>query len=111
MEDIIMSVFNELKETRNFNDYVVMAQKEQDVEVAESKQIAMIVKSLVKKLINSDGFIDGGEKIDLFELCDYMAGAMIVGMAARDEIVADAKEFVKKYNNSIPEVEVIEEEN
>lgn len=102
-----MSVFNELKETRKFNDYVVMAQKEQEFDIAESKQVAIIVKSLVKKLVNSDGFIDGDEKVDLYELCDFMAGAMIVGMAARDEIVADAKEFVKKYNDAIPKVEVI----
>lgn len=102
-----MSVFNELKETRNFNDYVVMAQKEQELDIAESKQVAIVVKSLVKKLVSIDGFIDGDEKVDLYELCHFMAGAMIVGMAARDEIVADAKEFVKKYNDVIPKVEVI----
>ena len=98
-----MSVFKELKETRKFDDYVVMAQEEQELDIAESKQVAILVKSLVKKLVNSDGFIDGDEKVDLYELCDFMAGAMLVGMAARDEIIADAKEFVKKYDYVLSE--------
>lgn len=106
-----MSVFKELKETRKFDDYVVMAQKEQELDIAESKQVAILVKSLVKKLVNSDGFIDGDEKVDLYELCDFMAGAMLVGMSARDEIIADAKEFVKKYDYVLSEDEIVEDVN
>lgn len=104
-----MSVFEELKETRNFDAYVAMAQKELDVEVAESKQIYILAKSLVKKLVNSEGFIDSDEKVSLYELCDFMTGAMIVGMAAKDEIKKDAKEFVEKYDMTMSKYEIVEE--
>lgn len=104
-----MSVFEELKEARNFDAYVAMAQKELDVEVAESKQIHILAKSLVKKLVNSEGFIDSDEKVSLYELCYFMTGAMIVGMAAKDEIKKDAKEFVEKYDMVMSKDELVEE--
>lgn len=103
-------VFEELTNTRTFDDYIVMAQNELEVSNEESKQVYIVAKHLVKKLINNEGYM-GDDRIDLYSLCDYMLGAMLIGMASKDDIVEDAKEFVKKYNEVITKVEVIEEEN
>lgn len=106
-----MSVFETLKNTKEFDDYVKDAQQELEVSNEESKQIYIVARTLVHKLLNSDGYISDEGTLDLYAVSDYMTGALIVGMASRDEIIKDAKEFEEKYDGVLSEDKIVEDVN
>ena len=106
-----MSVFKDLRNIRSFDDYVKDAQQELKVSKEESKQIYIIAKTLVNKLINSEGYISEEGSVDIYALGEYMTGALIVGMASKNEIIEDAVVFCSKYDGELSEDEIIEDVN
>lgn len=92
-----MSVFEELKNRKSFDHYVVEAYNELGVSENESKEVRFIAKSLVSSLLNSDDFMDGDE-VDRFGLSEYMLGAMIVALASKDKIMKEASIKGKIFN-------------
>ena len=97
-----MSVFKELKNKKNFDDYVAEAYKELGVSQSETKQVYYIVRNLVCKLLNSDDFMDG-DVVDRFDLAQYMSGAIVVALASKDNIMEEASIKGKKFNIDVVE--------
>ena len=106
-----MSVFKTLKNTKEFDDYVKDAQQELKVSEEECKQIVILAKSLVNNLLNSEGYISEEGNIDLYAVSEYMTGALIVGMASKDEIIEDAVVFCSKSDGVLSEDEIVEDVN
>lgn len=102
-----MSVFEELKNKKNFNDYVAEAQKELEVSKEETKEVYFIAKELVRGLLNADDFMSD-DQVDCFSLGEYMTGAVVVALASKDKILEEAEIKSKKFNIDVVD-EVIEE--
>lgn len=104
-----MSVFEELKNKKDFNDYVAEAQKELELSKAATKDVYFIAKDLVRGLLNADDFMNG-EKVDRFGLAEYMTGAVVVALASKDKILEEAEIKSKKFNMDVVD-EIVEDVN
>ncbi len=105
-------IYNELmKHTPDFDECVVKAYKDLEVNKAQSKEIDFIVKELSKLLLWRDNVQDD-DKFDGYTVAEYMKGAMVVALASKDSImdaVASIKD--KDEEDKLDVEEVIEDVN
>lgn len=101
-------VYKELRNVFNFDDCVVGAYRDLDVNKAQSKEINFIVKELTRSLMNRDGIGDD-DRFDGYTLAQYMMGAMVVGMASKDSIMDAISDIKDKVDMELSEDEIVEE--
>lgn len=101
-------VYKELRNIFSFDDCVVGAYRDLDVNNAQSKEINCIVKELTRSLMNRDGLSDD-DRFDGYALAQYMIGAMVVGMASKDSIMDAISDIKDKVDMELSEDEIVEE--
>lgn len=101
-------VYKELRYVSKFDDCIVKAYRDLDVNKAQSKEINFIVKELTRSLMNRDG-IGYDDNFDGYTLAQYMMGAMVVGMASKDSIMDAISDIKDKVDMELSEDEIVEE--
>lgn len=101
-------VYKELRNVSNFDDCIVKAYRDLDVNKAQSKEINFIVKELTRSLMNRDGIGDD-DKFDGYTMAQYMMGAMVVGMASKDSIMDAISDIKDKVDIELSADEIVEE--
>lgn len=101
-------LYKELRNESNFDECIVKAYRDLGVNKAQSKEIGFIVKELTRSLMNRDGIGDD-DRFDGYTMAQYMIGAMLTGMAAKDSILEAVSDYKDDVDIELSEDEIVEE--
>ena len=101
-------LYKELRKESNIDECIVKAYRDLGVNKAQSKEISFIVKELTRSLMNRDGIGDD-DRFDGYTMGQYMIGAMLKGMAAKDSIIEAVSDYKDEVDMELSEDEIVEE--